>query len=140
MARSASERSRTRTRGAMTLAWSPVWSRDGSHLIYASERSGQWQLIRDALDSQARPEVLLTKDHELEPGGISADGRSLVYVERAASGSAHRINAPETAMIFLRVQVCLVPHLPPASHRSVIPPRSLATAHALPSVLVSKRR
>jgi serine/threonine protein kinase len=69
--------------------WSPVWSRDSSHLIYVSERNGQWQLIRDRLDGQAIPEVLLTSaDRELEPGAVSADGRSLVYVKRSPGGDA----------------------------------------------------
>ena len=69
--------------------WAPVWSRDGSHLIYVSERNGQWQLIREALDGRAVPEVLLTSaDDELAPGALSADGRSLVYVKRSPSGNA----------------------------------------------------
>jgi serine/threonine protein kinase len=69
--------------------WAPVWSPDSSHLVYVSERNGHWQLMRDRLDGQAIPEVLLTSaDRELEPGAISADGRSLVYVERFPSGSA----------------------------------------------------
>jgi hypothetical protein len=68
--------------------WAPVWSRDGSHLIYASERNGGWHVVREALDARAAPEVLLTSaDNELEPGGLSADGRSLVYVERSPSGN-----------------------------------------------------
>jgi hypothetical protein len=69
--------------------WAPVWSRDSSHLIYVSQRNGQWQLIRETLDGQALPEVLLTSaDRELEPGGMSPDGRALVYLRRLPSGSA----------------------------------------------------
>jgi Tol biopolymer transport system component len=69
--------------------WSPVWSRDGSHLFYASDRDGQWQLVREALDGGAVPEVLVTSAHEeLAPGSVSADGRSLVYTQRWPNGHA----------------------------------------------------
>ena len=69
--------------------WAPVWARDGSHLIYVSERDGRWHLIREALDGRAVPEVLMTSAHdELEPGALSADGQSLVYVQRSPSGKA----------------------------------------------------
>jgi eukaryotic-like serine/threonine-protein kinase len=69
--------------------WAPVWSRDGSHLIYVSERNGRWHLIREALDRRAVADVLVTSAHdELEPGALSADGRLLVYVKRSASGNA----------------------------------------------------
>jgi Tol biopolymer transport system component len=69
------------------LNWAPVWSGDGSHLIYVSERNGQWQIMRDTLDGLALPEVLLTSaDREVEPGGISDDGRLLVYLERPPTG------------------------------------------------------
>ncbi len=53
----------SRTLSRLTLQghnWAPVWSRDGSQLIYASERNGQWQLKREALDGRAVGEVLLS--------------------------------------------------------------------------------
>jgi serine/threonine-protein kinase len=68
--------------------WSPVWSRDGAHLFHASQRDGQWLLVREALDGRGAPDLLLTSAHqELTPGGLSADGRSLVYVARSANGN-----------------------------------------------------
>jgi len=69
--------------------WAPVWSRDGSRLIYTSQRDGDWQLRREALDGHAVSEVLVTSTrHELAAGAVSADGRSLVYVQRSPDGPA----------------------------------------------------
>jgi Tol biopolymer transport system component len=69
--------------------WAPVWSRDGSQLIYVSERNGEWQLIREALDGRAAAEVLVTSAHEeLAPGALSDDGRMLIYVRRSPDGNA----------------------------------------------------
>lgn len=68
--------------------WAPVWSRDGSQLIYASERNGQWQLKREAPDGRAVAEVLLSSAQgELAPGAVSVDGRSLVYTQGSAKGN-----------------------------------------------------
>jgi len=69
--------------------WAPVWSRDGSRLIYTSQRDGHWQLRREALDGHAVSEVLVTSTRdELAAGAVSADGRSLIYVQRSPDGHA----------------------------------------------------
>jgi serine/threonine-protein kinase len=68
--------------------WSPVWAPDSSHLMYVSERKGRWQILREGLDSRTMPEVIASVDQEIELGTISADGRSLVYVERSPSRSS----------------------------------------------------
>ena len=68
--------------------WAPVWSRDGAHLLYVSARNDHWHLMRQAADGNAAPEVLLrSADDELAPGGLSADGQSLIYVTRSPNGN-----------------------------------------------------
>jgi Tol biopolymer transport system component len=67
--------------------WAPVWSRDGTHLFYVSERNGQWHLVRQTVDGPMSRELLLSsEDGELAPGGLSTDGRSLVYISQSPAG------------------------------------------------------
>jgi dipeptidyl aminopeptidase/acylaminoacyl peptidase len=69
--------------------WAPVWSPDGSQLIYASQRSGLSHLMRQPADGSAPPEILLTSEtHEVVPGTLTLDGRSLIYVQRSPTGDA----------------------------------------------------
>ena len=65
----------------------PVWTRDGLRLAYLSERDGVRHLMSQPGDLSAPAESLLTsQSDELFPGGWSADGRSLVFVDQSAYG------------------------------------------------------
>ena len=69
--------------------WAPVWSLDGSQLIYASHRDGRSHLVRQPADGSGPPEILLsTEAHEVVPGTLTLDGRSLIYVQRSPTGDA----------------------------------------------------
>jgi eukaryotic-like serine/threonine-protein kinase len=58
----------------------PVWSPDGRHLAYQSQRNGRFALYRRPIDGSAPAELLL-QGNELEmiPSDWSSDGKYLVY-------------------------------------------------------------
>jgi Tol biopolymer transport system component len=73
------------------LDWNPVWSPDGRHLYFASNRGGSMNLWRVAIDEQsgrvlAQPEPLTTPSALAGHLSVSADGRRVVYasLERTA--------------------------------------------------------
>jgi Tol biopolymer transport system component len=73
------------------LDWNPVWSPDGRHLYFASNRGGSMNLWRVAIDEQSGrvlspPEPLTTPSALAAHVGVSADGRRVVYasLERTA--------------------------------------------------------
>jgi serine/threonine-protein kinase len=54
----------------------PVWSRDGLHVIYASNRAGtSWDIYRKSADGTAPEEPLLRKSLLQIPQSLTADGR-----------------------------------------------------------------
>ena len=66
--------------------WNPVWSRDGKHLYFLSDRGGSMNLWRVPIDEasgrvtgQIEPATLPSANSQHI--GFSADGRTLVYVE-----------------------------------------------------------
>jgi Tol biopolymer transport system component len=64
--------------------WSPVWSPDGRHLYFASDRSGSMNLWRVALDERSGrvlgdPEPLTTPATYLAHPTLSADGSRIAY-------------------------------------------------------------
>ena len=73
------------------LDWNPVWSPDGRHLYFASNRGGSMNLWRVAIDEQsgrvlAQPEPLTTPSAFAGHLSVSADGRRVAYasLERTA--------------------------------------------------------
>jgi eukaryotic-like serine/threonine-protein kinase len=73
------------------IDWNPVWSPDGRHLYFASNRGGSMNLWRVAIDEQsgrvlAQPEPLTTPSALAGHLSISADGRRVAYAsfERTA--------------------------------------------------------
>ena len=96
----------------------PVWTRDGSGLTYLSERDGVRHLMSQPSDSSAPAESLLTSQStELFPGGWSADGRSLVFVDSPPTD-----NSEVRVLQIEGRQVTAVPGIPPRSNRPVISP------------------
>jgi Tol biopolymer transport system component len=67
----------TFTQGATNT--SPVWSPDGSRIVFASNRSGRFDLYKKASTGVGEDELLLQSDQDKTPTDWSRDGRFLVY-------------------------------------------------------------
>ncbi len=59
----------------------PLWSPDGSALIFASNRKGHYDLYRKALDGSSEEEALFTSDADKSPVSWAAGGRTLIFEE-----------------------------------------------------------
>ena len=62
---------------------SPLWSPDGSALIFASNRKGHFDLYRKALDGSSEEELLFASDADKSPVTWAPGGRTLVFDEAA---------------------------------------------------------
>ncbi len=58
----------------------PLWSRDGTRIIYASNRGGDWDIYSQPADGSRPAEALLKRPNDQFPSSISADG-TLLYHE-----------------------------------------------------------
>jgi Tol biopolymer transport system component len=58
----------------------PLWSRDGTRIIFASNRGGDWDLYSQPADASRPAEVLLKRPYDQYPVSIMADG-TVLYVE-----------------------------------------------------------
>jgi len=69
------------TRGRFTtIGSSPVWSRDGAHVVFSSSQAnGVLELYQKASFGNEREELLLTTGHSSWPHDWSPDGRYIVY-------------------------------------------------------------
>ena len=66
---------------------SPVWSPDGSQIIFSSTRAGSFDLYRTSSLGNGPEELLLENPGTTTPTSWSSDGRSLLYSQlNAASG------------------------------------------------------
>ena len=57
----------------------PVWSPDGTSIVFASNRKGKFDLYRKAVDSVGVEELLYASDLDKTPTSWSADGKWLLY-------------------------------------------------------------
>jgi predicted Ser/Thr protein kinase len=64
---------------AGTSRW-PVWTRDGSHLTFASEREGSWDLFELPANGAGAPQPLLVAPDDQWPWSWSPDDQTLGYV------------------------------------------------------------
>jgi Tol biopolymer transport system component len=62
----------------------PVWSPDGSRVVFASNRSGIDSLYQKLASGAGGDELLLSKDHGVRADDWSKDGRFLLYEETRA--------------------------------------------------------
>lgn len=67
--------------------FAPLWSDDGTNIIYTSRHEDTYELVRKDASGAGAPEVLLTVDRNITSGDITRDGRFLAYM----------INDPETS-------------------------------------------
>jgi len=56
-----------------------VWSRDGTRVIFASNRGGNWDIYSQPADGSVPAEVLLQRPSDQFPTSISADGHLVFY-------------------------------------------------------------
>jgi Tol biopolymer transport system component len=59
--------------------WCPVWSPDGSRIIFASDRVGKSALYEKPVDGGKNEELLLKADEQINPTSWSHDGRFVLY-------------------------------------------------------------
>ena len=57
----------------------PVWSPDGSHIVFSSNRDGWFNLYQKPANGVTEEEVLLKSDRNKHPTSWSRDGRFLLY-------------------------------------------------------------
>jgi DNA-binding winged helix-turn-helix (wHTH) protein/Tol biopolymer transport system component len=72
---------RRHARGRLTtIGSSPVWSRDGSHVVFSSsQENGVLELYQKASFGNEREELLLNTGYQTWPHDWSPDGRFIVY-------------------------------------------------------------
>jgi len=58
----------------------PIWSQDGTHIIYASNRGGDWDIYTQPADGAQPAKPLLQRPYDQFPLSILADG-TLLYIE-----------------------------------------------------------
>jgi serine/threonine protein kinase/Tol biopolymer transport system component len=71
----------------------PIWSPDGTRVVFATERAGHIVLMQKAASGASEPEVLFDDPFDKEPLTWSPDGKYFLYARRVA------INKPETWML-----------------------------------------
>lgn len=85
--------------------WNPVWAPDGKHLYFASDRGGQMNLWRVAIEEKTgivkgSPESLTTPSPYAQHLSFSRDGRRAVYVSQVSSKNILKANFnPDTATL-----------------------------------------
>jgi eukaryotic-like serine/threonine-protein kinase len=68
----------TRLATGARMGW-PIWSADGARILYASERSGPWQIWSRAADgSDEERRVSNPSDYSVTPSAISPDGAEVL--------------------------------------------------------------
>ena len=68
----------------------PMWTLDGSGVVFASERSGEWALYRQSVDGRGDAEQLLEipGSADLSPDSWTPDGTKLVFSYRLLDSSS----------------------------------------------------
>ena len=76
--------------------WNPVWSPDGKHLYYSSDRGGSTGIWRVAIDETSgrvlsQPEPVTAPSEYAMHMSFSRDGRQLVYLSEIRRANLYRI-------------------------------------------------
>jgi serine/threonine protein kinase/Tol biopolymer transport system component len=61
--------------------WAPVWSPDGSRIVWASDRGGKLNLYQKAASGAGEETLLLKSDYPEVPTDWSRDGRFIIYYQ-----------------------------------------------------------
>jgi Tol biopolymer transport system component len=103
---------------ASQLNSSPVWSPDGTQIVYASLRAGKWGIYRKASNGASDEERLFESDVQALPDSWSSDGRFIVFDSGDSRASANLSALPLTGD---RKPVPIVHSAFQASHGQVSP-------------------
>jgi Tol biopolymer transport system component len=57
----------------------PIWSHDGNRIVWASNRTGTYQIYQKLASGVGQDELLLQSDVPLLPSSCSSDGKFLLY-------------------------------------------------------------
>lgn len=81
------------TKGAATN-WNPVWSPDGRFLYFVSDRAGNMNFWRVAIDEESgealsEPEAVVTPSKFSRHLGFSRDGKRMIYVQTENRSNIH---------------------------------------------------
>lgn len=79
------------------IDWHPVWSADGKHLYFSSDRDGTMNLWRIPIDErsgepQGEPEPLRTPSRDSRFFSLSPTGDRLIYQSTASHGTLFRVS------------------------------------------------
>jgi serine/threonine protein kinase len=80
-----------------TINWNPVWSPDGRFLYYDSDRNGNMNFWRVAVDEKSgavlgEPEAVVTPTKYSRHLAFSADGKRMIYVQTDIKSNIQAIN------------------------------------------------
>ena len=76
--------------------WNPVWSNDGRHIYFASDRDGKMNLWRVPIDEKSgvtmgKPEAVKLPGDYVQHFGFSKDGQLMTYVQESARKSIYQV-------------------------------------------------
>src|SRR5262249_11834381 len=81
----------------------PIWSPDGTRIIFASNRGGNFDIYSQPADGSSPPDVLLSAPYDQFPSSMLADG-TLLYLEvHPKTGRDLWVRSPEGKTGPLRV-------------------------------------
>lgn len=61
--------------------FAPIWSPEGTHIVFSSNRLGPSSMFSVPADGSAEPKLLLSGDHDQVASSFSADGKLLAFTE-----------------------------------------------------------
>jgi eukaryotic-like serine/threonine-protein kinase len=94
---------RTRLTPPETSNLLPLWSRDGTRIIFASNRGGDWDIYSQPADGSQPAEALLKRPGDQYPSSILADGTLLYREVHPKTGRDLWILSPDGKTLPLRV-------------------------------------
>ncbi len=66
----------------------PLWTPDGRHVVFSSDREGLRNIFRQAADGTGSPERLTRSEVLQDVTGLSPDGNRVIFTERTAATGA----------------------------------------------------
>jgi serine/threonine-protein kinase len=68
--------------------FAPIWSPDGKHIVFSSNRLGPSSMFCVPADGTAEPRLLLSGDYDQVASSFSPDGRTLAFTEYRSNTGA----------------------------------------------------